>query len=201
MSTCIDRCRRQLPEYIHGLLGPEEEKWIEGHLEDCPECAMEARVLGQFEKEVLPEPPQWYWATLPGKVTAQVRRKRRMRVLLPMWAGGAVAAAAVLLMFLLPHRSPQPQGTIADYSLLGTSGTLALGLDEDISLPVSGAFVKDLDQILERDLGSVPELLTADMEIFPEGDGYESMDRSTIKVFEELVEEMTPKEVGKKVIS
>ena len=201
MSVCRDRCRQLLPEYVRGLLGQEEMKQIAHHLEHCLECVQEVRVLRQFENEVLPEPPKWFWTSLAGKVTAEARQRRRARVLIPVWAGGLAAAALALLLFFQPGTAPQLQNKTPDYSLLETGGTFALGLDEELIPSVSGDFVEALEQTFVRDLETVSQDYTASMDLFPDSDGYVSMDEVTMKVFEDLVEEMTLEEVRKKVMS
>jgi len=201
MSVCSDRCRQLLPEYVRGLLEQEEMDLIARHLEECRECALEECVLRQFENENLPEPPQWFWTTLAGKVTAEARQKRRIRVLVPVWAGGLAACALALLLFLQVGTAPQLKEGTPDYSLLDTGGTFALGLDEEIFLSVSADLLEDLEQALVKDLEPVSQQYAAGMDLLTEGDGYESMDEATMKVFEDLVEEMTPEKVRKKVMS
>jgi len=190
MSVCRDRSGELLPEYIHGLLDPEEMKRIADHLENCLECASQLRVISQLEDEILPEPPPWFWTSLPGKVTAQVeaRRRGKTRILIPVWAGGLAAAAIAVLMLLQPGSAPQLQTDVPDYSVVETAESFPLGLEEEI-LSVSGMFVDDLDQTLVLDLGAVSDELIATMDLILEGDDYETMDEETIRVFEDLVEE------------
>jgi len=190
MSVCRDRSGELLPEYIHGLLDPEEMKRIADHLENCLECASQLRVISQLEDEILHEPPPWFWTSLPGKVTAQVeaRRRGKTRILIPVWAGGLAAAAIAVLMLLQPGSAPQLQTDVPDYSVVETAESFPLGLEEEI-LSVSGMFVDDLDQTLVLDLGAVSDELIATMDLILEGDDYETMDEETIRVFEDLVEE------------
>ena len=202
MSVCRDRSGELLPEYIHGLLDPEEMKRIADHLEDCPDCALQVRVFSQFEDEILPEPPPWFLASLPGKVTAQVEARRRVkrRVLIPVWAGGLAVAVIAVLMFLQPGSAPQLQIDDTEYSFVETAESFPLGLEEEI-LSVSGMFIEDLDQTLGLDLVAASDDIMVTMDLILEGDGYETMDEETIRVFEDLVEEMTPERVRKRVIS
>lgn len=202
MSVCLDRSVEQLPEYVHGLLDPEEMKRIADHLASCMECASEVQVLRQLEDEVLPEPPPWFWSSLPGKVTAQVetRRRGKTRILIPVWAGGLAVAAIALLMLLQPGSEPQHQTDVPDYSVVETAESFPLGLEEEI-LSLSGMFIDDLDETLVLDLKDVSDEYIATMDLILEGDGYETMDDETIKVFEDLVEEMTPERVRKRVMS
>ena len=190
MSICQDRSGELLPEYIKGLLDPEEMKRVADHLAGCMECASQVRVIRQLEDEVLPDPGQWFWTSLPGKVTAQVEagRRRKARVLIPVWAGGLAAAAIAVLMLLQPGSAPQLQTDVPDYSVVETAESFPLGLEEEI-LSVSGMFVDDLDQTLVLDLGAVSDELIATMDLILEGDGYETMDDETIRIFEDLVED------------
>ena len=202
MSVCRDRSGELLPEYVHGILDPEEMKRIADHLEGCLECASQLRVISQLEDEILPEPPPWFWTSLPGKVTAQVeaRRRGKTRILIPVWAGGLAAAAIAVLMLLQPGSAPQIQTDVPDYSVIETTESFPFGLEEEI-LSVSGMFIDDLDQALVLDFKDVSNEYIATMDLILEGDGYETMDEETIKVFEDLVEEMTPERVGKRVMS
>ena len=202
MSVCRDRSGELLPEYVHGILDPEEMKRIADHLEGCLECASQLRVISQLEDEILPEPPPWFWTSLPGKVTAQVeaRRRGKTRILIPVWAGGLAAAAIAVLMLLQPGSAPQIQTDVPDYSVIETTESFPFGLEEEI-LSVSGMFIDDLDQALVLDFKDVSGDIMVTMDLVLEGDGYETMDEDTIKVFEDLVEEMTPERVRKRVIS
>jgi hypothetical protein len=202
MSVCRDRSGELLPEYVHGLLDPEEMKRIADHLEGCLECASQLRVISQLEDEILPEPPAWFWTSLPGKVTAQVeaRRRGKARILIPVWAGGLAAAAIAVIMLLQPGSAPQLQTDVPDYSVAETTDSFPFGLEEEI-LSVSGMYIDDLDQTLGLDLKGVSGDIMVTMDLVLEGDGYETMDEDTIKVFEDLVEEMTPERVRKRVIS
>ena len=190
MSVCRDRSGELLPEYVHGLLDQEEMKRITDHLASCMECASEVRVFSQFEDEILPEPPPWFLASLPGKVTAQVEARRRVkrRVLIPVWAGGLAVAVIAVLMFLQPGSAPQLQIDDTEYSVVETAESFPLGLEEEI-LSVSGMFIEDLDQTLGLDLVAASDEYIATMYLILEGDGYETMDEETIRVFEDLVEE------------
>ncbi len=202
MSVCQDRSREMLPEYVHGLLDPEKMKRVADHLEGCPECTLEVRVLRQLAGEILPEPEPWFWSSLPGKVTAQVQAHRRgkARVLIPVWAGGLAAAAIAVLMLLQPGSAPQPPSDAPDYSIVETAESYPLGLEEEI-LSVSGRFIDDLDQTLGLDLKGVSDDIMITMDLFLEGDGYETMDEETMRVFEGLVEEVIPERVRRKVMS
>lgn len=202
MSVCRDRSWELLPEYVHGLLDPEEIKRVVDHLKGCPECASEVQVIRQLEDEVLPEPPPWFWASLPGKVTSQIEARRRWktRVLIPVWVGGLAAATIAVLMLLQPGSAPQLSTDVSDYSLMETTESFPLGIEEEI-LSVSGMFIDDLDQTLGLDLKAVSDEITITMDLIPDGDGYETMDEETMRIFEDLLEEMTPERVRKRVMS
>jgi len=193
MSACHDRAGELLPDYVHGLLDPEEMARIEGHLKKCLECASEVQVIRSLEDETLPEPGPWFWTGLPGKVTAEVeaRRRKKNRVLIPVWAGGLAAAAVAVLMFLQIGPVTQPQTDFPDYSAAGTADSVPLGIEEEF-LSVSGLLIDDLDQTFALDLNAASEELMASRDLVPEGDGYETMDEETIRVFEDLVDKMTP---------
>lgn len=108
--------------------------------------------------------------------------------MIPVWAGGLAAAVIAVLVLMQPGSTPSLKTDVPDYSIVETAESFPLGLEEEI-LSLSGVSVDDLDQTLVLDLGAVSEELTATMDLIPEGDGYETMDEETIKVFEDLVEE------------
>lgn len=202
MRDCQDRTALLLPEYIHGLLDIEEARLVEDHLESCPECAMELRLLMKFEDEEIPEPPPWFFSTLPGKVTAQAgsRRRDRRRVFIPVWAGGVAAAAIAALLLLTPESASPPHTDLPEYAAVETTEALPLGLEEEI-LSVAGTYTTGLDRTLGLELEGVSEEIMVSADLIRGGYGYEMMDEETIRVFEDLVEEMIPERVRKKVMS
>ena len=202
MNICRDSSGELLPEYVKGLLEPEEMKKVADHLECCSECASQVRVISLFEDEVIPEPGPWFWSSLPGKVSSQIeaRRRRKTRVLIPVWAGGLAAVVVGVLMLLQPGLPLQPQTHILDYPVVETADPFSLGVEEEI-LSVSGMFMDDLEQVFGLDLNVISDETVLTMDLILEGDGYETMDDETIRIFEDLVEEMTPERVGKWVMS
>ena len=202
MNVCRDSSGELLPEYVKGLLEPEVMKKVADHLEGCSECASQMRVISLFEEKVLPEPGPWFWTSLPGKVTAQIeaRRRGKTRVLITAWAGGLAAVVVAALMLLQPGSALQPQTHILDYSVVETADPFSLGVEEEI-LSVSGMFMDDLEQVFGLDLNVISDETVVTMDLILEGDGYETMDDETIRIFEDLVEEMTPERVGKLVMS
>jgi hypothetical protein len=202
MNVCRDSAGELLPEYVHGLLEPEEMKKVTDHLEGCSECASQVQVINLFADEVIPEPGSWFWTSLPGKVTAQIeaRRRGKTRVLISVWAGGLAAVVVAALMLLQPGSALQPQTEALDYSVMETADPFPLGVEEEI-LSVSGMFMDDLEQVFGLDLNVVSEEAVVTMDLIQEGGGYETMDDETIRIFEDLLEEMTPERVGKWVMS
>ena len=59
----------------------------------------------------------------------------------------------------------------------------------------------DLEQVFGLDLNVISDETVVTMDLILEGDGYETMDDETMRIFEDLVEEMTPERVGKLVMS
>ena len=202
MNVCRDKSGELLPEYVKGLLEPKEMNKVADHLAGCSECSSQVRVISLFEDKVLPEPGPWFWTTLPGKVTAQIeaRRRGKTRVQISVWAGGLAAAAVAVLMLLQPGPPTQPQIDALDYSVVEIADPFPLGVEEEI-LSVSGMFMDDLEQVYGLDLNVLSDETVVTMDLILEGDGYETMDDETIRIFEDLLEEMTPKRVGKWVMS
>lgn len=202
MSSCQENCRDMLLDYARGRLVHEESQLVENHLERCPDCLIELKIIRQFESRDLPEPPPWFFNSLPEKVTAQVeeRRKKRMRWMVPAWAGGMAAAVAAVLMLLQPGPPTRVEDLGSDYSLVRAEDPFSLGIEEEL-LHVSGVFINDLIQTLGPDLREVKDDSLITMDLIPEGDGYESMSEETMRIFEDLLEKMAPERVRKKVMS
>lgn len=202
MNTCQSDIKELLPEFVHGLLDPEESEKVTDHLHTCRECVLEVQVLRQLADEVLPEPGPWFFDGLPEKVTAEieVRRKKKMRMLFPVWAGGVAAAVLAVIIFLMPGTTPDLKTDIPEYASLEVEEVFSLGLEEEL-LSVTGIFSDDLDQVIGQDLVTVSEDGVFTMSSILEGDVYETMDEETIKVFETLLEEITPGKIRKKVMS
>ena len=202
MSACSERPGELLPEYVGGLLDPDEMKMVEIHLKNCSECAAEVRVLSHLEEEVLTQPPPWFWSSLPAKVTAQItsRRKARAWIMAPAWIGGLAGIAAVAFMLLQPGPVPQLVTGVPVYQVVETSGSIPLGLEEEI-LAVSGAVMDELDHNLVLDLKALPDEYTVGLDLIAQGYGYENMDEATMRIFEGLLEEMTPERVRERVMS
>ena len=202
MSNCQDVFREMLPEYARGLLEQNETEGVEEHLKNCTDCASELHIIRQIERQILPEPPPWFFNSLPGKVITEirVRRRKRMRWMIPAWAGGAAAAVIAILVFLQPGPTPLMEDHVSDYSLVQTQSPLPLGIEEEL-LSVSGVNIDDLERTLGVELKTVPENSIITMDLIPEGDGYESMGEDTIRFFEDLLENMAPERVRKRVMS
>ena len=202
MSVCTDRAAEILPEFVLGVLGPEEVRIVEDHLKICTSCAQEISVLRKLDDEIVPEPADWFFKNLPGKVVAHAKsgKVKVRRSLIPVWAGGfAVAAAAVLILLQPGPRQELDTGNL-DYSLAENFEPVPLGIEEEV-LAVSGLVMEDLDRILLSDLEAVSPDSVVTMDLDLEEDGYETMDRETMKIFEDLIDTMTPEGVRKKVIS
>ena len=202
MSSCRDRSREMLPEYVHGNLEPGVMVEVAQHLGRCRECATEEAVLRELERDAVPEPDPWFYAGLPGKVISEVeaRKRRKKRILVPVWAGSAAAAAAVAVMLIMYGSSPRLPVDMEGYSAMGPAGDSFLGLEEEI-LTASESVFDDLETPLLRDLGPVSEEFIAAADLVPGAGGYEMMDEMTMQIFEDLVEEMTRDRVGKRVTS
>lgn len=202
MSVCNDRAAKILPEYVLGILGPEEVRIVEDHLKACTSCVQEISVLRKLEDEIVPEPADRFFNDLPGKVVGRVktRKVKVRRALIPVWAGGLAVAAATVLILLQPGPRQVINTETVDYSLAENFEPIHLGIEEDV-LAVSGLVMEDLDRILLSDLEAMTPDSVVTMDLDLEDDGYETMDRVTIRVFEDLIDTMTPERVRKKVIS
>lgn len=202
MSSCRHDLRELLPEFVRGLLGADEMAAVADHLESCEACESEEMVLRQLENETLPDPDTWFLASLPGKVIAEVEanRRKKRRFLIPVWAGGLAAAVTAMFLLVLPGPAPRLPAELSDLSGMGTAGGAYMGLEEEI-FSASGTVFRELEMPLVLDLGLVSEEFITAADLVPGGDGFEMMDDKTMRVFEDLVEKMARKRVGKRVTS
>lgn len=100
--------RRALYEALGATGLPEEAA---RHLRTCEACGREAddieRLASQLRGMPVEEPPAAFWEHLPGRVLERARVRRHP------WALTALAAAALLMLAIVPaereRRSPRPE--------------------------------------------------------------------------------------------
>jgi len=200
--SCKDfQIRDRLPEYASGTLESDEKERIRIHLAHCARCRDHLEIVTLFSEDHVPEPPPGFWTSLPGRVTAVGARKPRrvFHLPIPAWAWG-LAAAVLVAVILWPRQSvpPKVEGEMLAEYYLQETGSFSLGIEVEI-LQVSGLQAADMDRSLDQEIDLSGELDDID----PMGDAfhadladlYEGMDGTTIRIFESLIEGMTPKGV------
>ncbi len=91
-----------LIDYIEGELSPEVKQKVEEHLSACVICQKQKqeieRVFSVFDQDQVPEPN---WLTILNRIKKQAKARRFIYLpyLIP------IAAAAILLFFLLPKNN------------------------------------------------------------------------------------------------
>ncbi len=193
MKRCQDNWIDLLPDFVRGELDRQTLSLVADHVVHCACCAREVQLLESLLEETVPQPPPWFWSSLPGRVTEQSRtRSRSFFNPVPAWGAG-LAAALVLMLWLF--RGPAPMAPLEgglDSSDLPVSGYLSLGLEEEI-LSASGLAVADMDRILEEEMALASrEELAFPLDTVLEGAAYLMMDQGTVEIFEGLIEEMIP---------
>ncbi len=109
MSVTTGHVDDVLVAYQLGAIGDEERLAIEAHLVECREC------LGRFfalkhRVELAADPEARPSAQVRLRLRANVARSlvRRPRMPVRLLAAGAAVAAALLLLFWMEHRTPNP---------------------------------------------------------------------------------------------
>lgn len=185
--------REAFPEYLADGLSLERTRKIREHLEECDECRRELNLIRQFADDPVQEPPEFFFSTLPGRVTSSSRdqRERLYRLPVRVWAGGLTAAALVILLILSPWKMYRSGVKIPAGYYTQMAGTFELGLEEEI-LSVSGLKAEDLDRSIEREISMSKELYSLvsldDMNQFR---FYEGMDDDTLRAFERLIDDLS----------
>jgi hypothetical protein len=104
--------KEMLPAYLDQGLDEECTSRVEKHLETCPECRTEIKLLRMMAAEPVPDPGEAFWAAMPVRIYRDVQKmkvkQRRFEVsrlwdglLLPRWVWGIATAGLVLVISLL----------------------------------------------------------------------------------------------------
>jgi hypothetical protein len=107
-----------LPAYAEQTLDPTDTKRVEEHLATCEDCRSETSLLRIMLADVVPDPGETFWATMPDRVYRAVQeqktKKRRFtlswfadRLTMPRWAWAAASVGVVLIISLFTLRALQ----------------------------------------------------------------------------------------------
>ncbi len=106
MELSHDEIKDRLPGYLGTVPMPEE---VAEHLKRCPECREEFSLLRAMNKDHPPEPDGIFFETLPRRVRALVREKKKKNLLgfIPRFAFAAILAAALAAGYIY-HTTNMP---------------------------------------------------------------------------------------------
>ncbi len=107
-----------LPAFLHERLEQGEQVRVREHLSRCEDCREELSLLRLLVEEIVPDPGEAYWATMPDRVfrTVQAHKEKKWRVdlswladrlILPRWVLGAVTVGIILMVSLIALRFPR----------------------------------------------------------------------------------------------
>ena len=189
----MNSCPQDLvPDYYGKTLSSEEMETVRRHAVVCPECQTTLEILAAIETPV-PEPPAAFWSSLPGKVTEEARFRRRW-TLAPAWAGGAAAAVVIIVLFAVLKPLPEVpvNGASEPYEPYERPAFVSLGLEEEL-WSISGSEVAFIDRSYDEEIDFPLDQDAWNLsESFLGKELLEVMDEETIRVFEELIDEMNP---------
>lgn len=129
---CTDKnIKELLPAYAKQMLDQTHTKRVEGHLAACEDCRTEASLLRVMIADVVPDPGEAFWATMPGRVyraVQQQKTKKRQftvswladRLTIPRWVMAAtmVGVVAVISLFTLRGLQREPNTPLSpEYAL------------------------------------------------------------------------------------
>jgi len=108
--TCEHVSDAGLSGYVDSELPPEQQRWWEQHLAQCPACRAELarlRALGAALKRQMPprEPSSAFREDLRRLLRAEPAALPRRRIPLPRWGAALAAGLVFALGFGLGHRA------------------------------------------------------------------------------------------------
>jgi anti-sigma factor RsiW len=110
-STLCEEVLNLIPAYAFGTTDPEETRFVEKHLSDCPEAVAELSLYGEIRDGMLFEPPlvtapphlAEKIAQIPRSPKVAVQPLRPESITRPHFNVGWAAAAAVLVLFVFSN--------------------------------------------------------------------------------------------------
>lgn len=101
--------RESVPGYVSGI---ETGRDAREHIESCAECMEEAALLRALSEAEVPEPDGFFFAALPGRVSASIAAGRAERAAKgPFWRFLPVAAALMVSIVITYLYLGMPAGT------------------------------------------------------------------------------------------
>ena len=194
MICSEDHIRDMLPDFISGVLEPDQAAEVSEHLQSCAPCARELDILDAVRQQTVPDPGDRFWSNLPGRVLERADEdavspadpQRRAPLSKLAW-GGAVAAAAILTLLLWPRAEPGipvPPMSPPAYVEVGLATELIFDFgsgpaDVEDQLALNG--FAPAGRIFQRRGGTVPEGLE-----------FMGMSAGSLAILEEILDDMVP---------
>jgi hypothetical protein len=103
--------KERLPHYWAGNLPDRENENIKTHLDGCVDCSEELALINKLKETEAPDPGEFFWKTLPGKVTASYRDNNHRSiwfryVIRPVPATVFMLLVAVTAVLITPSMDP-----------------------------------------------------------------------------------------------
>ncbi|MBN2160430.1 MAG: zf-HC2 domain-containing protein [Spirochaetes bacterium] len=146
-----DRIVDLLPDYLDGLLSPEESEMVKGHLGQCPACREEARFLKKYRKETASfpslKPPDDFLESIHRRIDAPGRNATIRKLFfpplikIPLEAAALAALGITGLLLFRPFEAPVAvyDDSIPSVAAEETSDTSRTGLAKDEDAAPSAA--------------------------------------------------------------
>ncbi|MEW6110097.1 MAG: zf-HC2 domain-containing protein [Nitrospirota bacterium] len=114
--------KEKLPEYFSGNLSHADRAEIDRHLKGCPDCYEELALIAELIDEDVPEPGDFFWNSLPGKVIMLSKEREENRfpfklLLKPLPLTACIILIAISLFFIANngrHSSEYPYAEAID---------------------------------------------------------------------------------------
>jgi hypothetical protein len=150
MKHSHEYIRERLPDYLSGALSEKEKSEIQRHINECPDCNEELLLIEELHVVDVPDPGEFFWNTLPQKVTAisreQNRKKFSFKYLLRPVPVTAFSLLIAVIAILITYRL-NLQGTYYDplfrYPLSATFIDYSRLNNEDIAEVAEGIVIDD----------------------------------------------------------
>ena len=113
-----------LPAFLNERLEQGEQVRVQEHLSTCEDCREELSLLRLLVEEIVPDPGETYWTTMPDRVfrTVQAHKEKKWhvdlswladRLILPRWVLGAVTVGIILMVSLIAVRFPRTGAVVS----------------------------------------------------------------------------------------
>jgi hypothetical protein len=147
---CNDKnIKELLPAYLNRALGEDGQLRVEDHLKLCEDCRFETSLLRTMIADVVPDPGEAFWGTMPDRVYRAVQEQKTKKgrlslswlaghFTMPRWAWAAASVGVVLIVSLFTLRALQQETNMPS--------SAGYDLSDEIMAVSSSVRVAELDQ-------------------------------------------------------